>query len=1328
MRHSWWLAFACAFVFGCNSSVKVTPPAPGELIGSVEISADVPATGCEVLLEGTPLGGRCDETGTFDVRNVPPGRWDLRLITDGAANALPARRVAAGSNPGMVTDLGPVVLAKAGSIGGHVTNGGAQLALAIVAVPEIGVVTAPNDNGGYLLEGVSPGVHEVVLITDDGTVVKDNITVLSAKVTIGADFDLGTKTSTMANITGRALRSDKGGGEHAGITVDLVEDLDGKVITSAQTDANGSFQLAASQGTYIVRAHDGDNPITAIVPSLVLKGGALQLSSDLVIHPQHGDLNGNGIPDDMDPDIDGDGVLNGDDAFPYDPAEWKDTDGDGVGDRSDLKSNGGTGVDTKNGTPDTDGDGKLDFEDNCPTVPNPDQKDSDGDGVGDACDNCPYVYNPDQKDSVGNGIGDACRACHQNTDCGAGKICQFGQCVDCLSNTQCGELVCVAGKCVACTKSSDCSGGNVCSANGRCVQCVTSSDCPTNQQCVANSCYSQCSMDAMCPGGFCVSGVCAACRNNADCPSTQYCALGSCHPQCSVNGDCTGTNICDPATHTCVQPCSAMCMTGWACDSTSICRQLCDVSRPCPTTMKCGAQSLCAPQCATNPDCTAPHTVCSAGQCVPDGTCGLDTDCTSDKMCIGGACTTRATTLVAGKGYTCAMACDCRMDEACLVNTSDGKTYCTPTPVPTWYVSAAGGGNGKLPSTPTDVNTALAGVKSGDVVALKAGDTVTSSGPTVAVPITLSGGYAVCGPDRWVRDPGQRTTVGTTTTSITTAINLSGTASAPLTGLVVRNLIFAPSYVGGNAGQLIVQHAPNLTVDSLTFQPQPGGGNAFWGLSVVASSNVSITNVDSPGASTTWNAFNFIVADQSSGLIDHAHLGPLSGSGAMNGVVVTNTNGPFNITNTQVDRFDTTSGVAIFVQNGAGGLVTVSGSQLPWDMAVSRSATGYFAIQFKSTPAFLVSNNLIDGRTQTNSGAAVSVNDAAVYFDSSAGTIDKNTIYFPNQGVASSPLAFWGTNMTGPTNVTNNTASGGTLDFADLAAFGTSPANALFTFANNNLSVGATLQGGYGLYFGTIGAFVATDNVITLNGTQTLTGGNYRSTALYIDAGSAGRVERNKFINNTTLTDSNAASGGYIYSGSSTEIYDNWFVGGTSSGGAISAGLILDGPGQGFPLDMVAIGNTLYAGGKAGGTGAACGLSWGNATGFTFTSNLVDAGITAGNRIIMCGGNFNPGGVIGNFHDNYLQTSATTNANASSAPFATLADGTTDANGNTMGDRVSCFDPANTQPNYHLVANGPCIDKGVAGTRRDTTAITEDVDKMPRVLGAAADIGCSEKQ
>ena len=70
---------------------------------------------------------------------------------------------------------------------------------------------------------------------------------------------------------------------------------------------------------------------------------------------------------------------------------------------------------------DSDGDGINDNVDNCPTVPNPDQRDLDADKFGDACDpdmdgdgipnqpdNCPAVANNDQRDTDLNGIGDAC--------------------------------------------------------------------------------------------------------------------------------------------------------------------------------------------------------------------------------------------------------------------------------------------------------------------------------------------------------------------------------------------------------------------------------------------------------------------------------------------------------------------------------------------------------------------------------------------------------------------------------------------------------------------------------------------------------------------------------------------------------------------------------------------------------------------------------------------------------------------------------------------------------------------------------------------------------
>ena len=58
---------------------------------------------------------------------------------------------------------------------------------------------------------------------------------------------------------------------------------------------------------------------------------------------------------------------------------------------------------------DSDADGRVDIDDNCPTVANTGQFDLDQDGVGDVCDNCVAVADPTQADSDGDGIGDACQ-------------------------------------------------------------------------------------------------------------------------------------------------------------------------------------------------------------------------------------------------------------------------------------------------------------------------------------------------------------------------------------------------------------------------------------------------------------------------------------------------------------------------------------------------------------------------------------------------------------------------------------------------------------------------------------------------------------------------------------------------------------------------------------------------------------------------------------------------------------------------------------------------------------------------------------------------------
>jgi len=68
------------------------------------------------------------------------------------------------------------------------------------------------------------------------------------------------------------------------------------------------------------------------------------LDADIDGLPDGDDRNHNGIPDWQEMDFDGDGVPRAEavpwDAFPLDPKEWRDTDGDGIGDNSDPDIDG----------------------------------------------------------------------------------------------------------------------------------------------------------------------------------------------------------------------------------------------------------------------------------------------------------------------------------------------------------------------------------------------------------------------------------------------------------------------------------------------------------------------------------------------------------------------------------------------------------------------------------------------------------------------------------------------------------------------------------------------------------------------------------------------------------------------------------------------------------------------------------------------------------------------------------------------------------------------------------------------------------------------------
>ena len=160
------------------------------------------------------------------------------------------------------------------------------------------------------------------------------------------------------------------------------------------------------------------------------------------------DSDADGECDALDPDDDDDGVVDSDDAFPSNPTEWADTDGDGIGNNADGDDDGDgwgdstesdCGSDPMNGEvspkdidgdgacnildPDDDGDGVADEDDAFP-LDNAEWLDTDGDGLGDnsdqdddgdqfvdeyesECMSDPLDPNSSPSDSDGDGICDA---------------------------------------------------------------------------------------------------------------------------------------------------------------------------------------------------------------------------------------------------------------------------------------------------------------------------------------------------------------------------------------------------------------------------------------------------------------------------------------------------------------------------------------------------------------------------------------------------------------------------------------------------------------------------------------------------------------------------------------------------------------------------------------------------------------------------------------------------------------------------------------------------------------------------------------------------------
>lgn len=192
-------------------------------------------------------------------------------------------------------------------------------------------------------------------------------------------------------------------------------------IDAEVTEQNGDYVIALQgleagyYGIKLIATDSSDNSLTYTVSPAFSIGNCEQdqdcdtVPDDIDAFPQDPtesvDTDGDGIGNNADPDDDNDGVNDEEDAFPLDATESVDTDSDGIGNNADTDDDGDgvqdsadafpldatESVDTdsdgigNNADTDDDGDGVLDINDAFP-LDAAESVDTDGDGIGNNAD------------------------------------------------------------------------------------------------------------------------------------------------------------------------------------------------------------------------------------------------------------------------------------------------------------------------------------------------------------------------------------------------------------------------------------------------------------------------------------------------------------------------------------------------------------------------------------------------------------------------------------------------------------------------------------------------------------------------------------------------------------------------------------------------------------------------------------------------------------------------------------------------------------------------------------------------------------------------------
>jgi hypothetical protein len=407
-------------------------PAPGEgvLLTGVVVQRD-PVSGelsgvkdARINALGVSIAATTDQRGFFQLQRLPLGRIRLR-IERRALGEQPARArlldPVVALVEGQVIDLGEIELLESGGLEGFVgrdvgLSQPAPAGGALIVAAETAFKSVAGEDGEFVLAGLPEGVVDVIAFAPGHYPGR----IAGVRVASGIrgrleDLVLQTAPSDlMIDVAGSAIVA--GSADSSGISIEFIDETDPARVVGATTNAAGNYSVSLALGVYRARFAKAGYVSVELSGIAVIREGVIGLVAVRLDVPGENDLDGDGIPDDRDPDRDNDGCPNDQDQFPDDAFACLDTDGDGIADELDPDDDNDTLSDALETSS-----GRLGF----PT--NPLRSDTDGDGVPDQTDNCPTVQNAGQENSDLGPRGDACEFSGEGpevsgVDPGSGKV------------------------------------------------------------------------------------------------------------------------------------------------------------------------------------------------------------------------------------------------------------------------------------------------------------------------------------------------------------------------------------------------------------------------------------------------------------------------------------------------------------------------------------------------------------------------------------------------------------------------------------------------------------------------------------------------------------------------------------------------------------------------------------------------------------------------------------------------------------------------------------------------------------------------------------------